>query len=515
MLRVIHSGDGYETCYDINMRKIYFLKGARKSLALLLAALCTLPTGAFAQPSNELPSLGDAASDALSPLMERKIGDNILRQMRRAHDMVEDAELEQYLNTLGNRLVANAPKVESDFYFFAVKDNTLNAFAMPGGIVGVHTGLLLAAQSESELASVLGHEIGHVVQRHLARMLTKQGQSSIVAIASLVLAILAAKSSPEAAQGLVMAGAGFQAQSQLSFSRDAEHEADRIGLQILQRSGFNPQDMVTFFGRLQQAGRLYENNAPAYLRTHPLTTDRIADIQNRVGNVRPQQKADSMEFVLLRAKLRALQDESIQGLRDTRKRLETQLAQQSSPNEGATWYALAMTQYLQRDWNGAENALQRARHKLLVPHPYLERLEIDLKIASGQPAVALVAAQTALKKFPASRALAHAYAQALQENQQHLRAIEFLRDQATLYRQEPVLQQMLAKSYNATGQRALANAATAEYYVQLGAYPAALEQLQMARRAADADFYQLSVIDARTHEVQTLVAEEAKERLGR
>lgn len=497
------------------MRKNYFLKAARKTLALLLAGLLALPAGGFAQPSSELPSLGDAASDALSPLMERKIGDNILRQMRRAHDMVEDAELEQYLNTLGNRLVNHAPKVESDFYFFGVKDNTLNAFAMPGGIVGVHTGLILAAQSESELASVLGHEIGHVVQRHLARMLTKQGQNSIVTIASLVLAILAARSSPDAAQGLVMAGAGFQAQSQLSFSRDAEHEADRIGLQILQRAGFNPQDMVTFFGRLQQAGRLYENNAPAYLRTHPLTTDRIADIQNRVGSVRVQQKTDSIEFTLIRAKLRAQRDESVQGLRETRKALETQLQQHTSPHEGATWYALAMTQYLQRDWVGATQSLQQAKRKLLVPHPYLERLEIDLKIASQQPAAALALAQEAVKKFSASRAIAHIYAQALQENQQHKRAIDFLRDQITLYRQEPILQQMLAKSYNATGQRALAAAATAEYYVQLGSYPAALEQLQMARRAGDTDFYQLSVIDARTHEVQALVAEEAKERAGR
>lgn len=482
-----------------------------------MSALLSVCPAARAQFVSDLPTLGDPSSDTLSPQMERKIGENILHQLRRSHELVEDAELEQYLNNLGNRLVASTGKAESDFYFFAIKDNTLNAFALPGGVVGVHTGLLIAAQSESELASVLAHEIGHVVQRHIARMFAKQEQNSVVSIAALVLAILAARSNPDVAQGVAMAGAGYQVQSQLSFSRDAEREADRVGLQILQRAGFTPQDMVTFFGRLQQSGRLYENNAPAYLRTHPLTTDRIADIQNRLGSTRTRQHADSLDFILLRAKLRTLQDESVQGLRDTRKFFETQLREHTSPNEAASWFGLATTQYFQRDYAAALASLLQARHKIASPHPYLDRLEIDIKLANVKPAElpteALALAQKALKNFPTARAIAHSYAHALQANRHYTQAIAFLREQVALYRHEPVLQKMLADSYNATGQHALEHAATAEYYVYLGAYPAALEQLQMARRAGDADFYQMSVIDARTHDVQKLVAEEAKDKV--
>ncbi|TAK90424.1 MAG: M48 family peptidase [Burkholderiaceae bacterium] len=445
--------------------------------------------------------------------MERKVGEGIIRELRRAHDIVDDVELSQYLNALGNTLVSHAPRAESDFYFFAVKDNTLNAFALPGGNIGVHTGLLLAAQSESELASVMAHEIGHVVQRHIARMLAKQGQDALVSVAALILAILAARSNPDAAQGIAMAGGSYQIQNQLNFSRDAEREADRVGLQILQGSGFNTHDMVTFFGRLQQAGRLYENNAPAYLRTHPLTTERMADIQGRVQDAPVIMRADSLDFTLLRAKLRASQDGSVNGLRETQKFLEHQLQQRTAPNEGASWFALAVTYSLQHNWVAAADALQHARSLLKAAHPILDRFEIELKLATGQNSAALTLAQSATQRFPQARALAQVYAQCLQANGQHVKAIAFLREQATLYRQEMELYPLLANSYAATGQHAQEHWATAEYLIRMGAYPAALEQLQQARRAGDTDFFQLSMIDARTHEVQQLVAEEAKERV--
>ncbi len=486
----------------------------RKPLALILAAaLAGAPVSSQGQFIHQLPNLGDASSDAFSPQMERKIGDGIIRELRRAHEIVEDAELSQYLNRLGNTLVAQAPRAESDFYFFAVKESTLNAFALPGGNIGVHTGLVLAAQSESELAAVLSHEIGHVVQRHLARMLAKQEQDSLVTVAALIFAVLAARSNPDAAQGIAMAGAGYSIQNQLSFSRDAEREADRVGLQILQGTGFNTHDMVTFFGRLQQAGRLYENNAPAYMMTHPLSTERMADIQGRVQDTRVRLRADSLDFTLLRAKLLASKDGSVNGLRETQKILELQLQQHTTPNEGASWFALASTRVLRRDWAGAGAALQQARNKVGQPHPYLERLDIELKLATGQNEAALATAQAAWKRFPQARALAFMYAQCLQATGQHAAALSFLREQVELYRQELELYPLLAKSYEATRQRAQEHWATAEYLMRMGAYPAALVQLQQARNAGDTDFYQLSVIDARTHEVQRLVAEEAKERV--
>ncbi len=231
-----------------------------------------------------LPDLGESSAADLSPQMERRIGESIVRDIR-LHEAayVDDAEIQGYLNDLGGRLAANAPGHRQDFEFFAVKDPTLNAFALPGGYIGVHTGLLLAAQSESELAGVLSHEIAHVEQRHIARMVGKQGQANLTSLAALVVAILAAGSNAQVAQAALATGTAVNMQTQLNYTREFEREADRIGMQILESSGYEVQGMASFFVRLQQFGRLYENNAPAYLRTHPLTTERIADMENRAA----------------------------------------------------------------------------------------------------------------------------------------------------------------------------------------------------------------------------------------
>ena len=218
-----------------------------------------------------------------------------MRDIRfRDSSYLDDAELSAYINALGHRLTAVNPEARLDFEFFLVRDNTINAFAMPGGFVGVHTGLLLAAQSESEVASVLSHEVAHVTQHHVARMLGKQSQMSVPSLAALVVALLAARSNPQVAQGAMAAITAGNIQSQLNYSRDFEREADRVGYQTLERSGFDVHAMAMFFERLQKFGRLYENNAPGYLRTHPITSERIADIQNRAHDAPFRQTPDSL-----------------------------------------------------------------------------------------------------------------------------------------------------------------------------------------------------------------------------
>ncbi|HJV83180.1 MAG TPA: M48 family metalloprotease, partial [Noviherbaspirillum sp.] len=234
--------------------------------------MCLLP--AVAAPSlttaQTLPSLGDTERGELSPLMERKLGEQIMRDIRRDRDYLDDAPLLEYLNNFGSGLVAARPEARGeagyDFFFFAVRDPMLNAFALPGGFIGVHSALILAAQNESELASVVAHEIGHVAQRHIARMLGKQRQDALIPLASAVLAALAARSNPDASAALLMGGQGMALQRQLNFSRDAEREADRIGLQILREAQYDTSGMIAFFGRMQNATRSYTDAAPAYLR---------------------------------------------------------------------------------------------------------------------------------------------------------------------------------------------------------------------------------------------------------
>ncbi|MEG1117650.1 MAG: M48 family metalloprotease, partial [Janthinobacterium sp.] len=218
-------------------------------------------------PAPNLPNLGDTSREDLSPAMERKIGEEIMRGLRGDRDYLADAPLLEYLNTFGNALVAARPSVRGetnyDYFFFAVRDPQLNAFALPGGFIGVHSALVLAAQTEAELASVLSHEIGHVAQRHIARMLGQQRQDALMPLAAMLLAALASRAGGDVAMGVFAAGQGLAIQRQLNFGRDAEREADRIGFQIMGEAGFDTTGMVAFFGRMQAASRSYSDLMPA------------------------------------------------------------------------------------------------------------------------------------------------------------------------------------------------------------------------------------------------------------
>lgn len=470
--------------------------------------------------AQNLPSLGDTEREALSPLMERKLGEQIMRDIRRDKDYLDDGPLLEYLNNFGNNLVATRPEARGeagyDFFFFAVRDPMLNAFALPGGFIAVHSALLLAAQNESELASVVSHEIGHVAQRHIARMLGKQKQDALIPLAAAVMAALAARSSPDTSAALLLGGQGVALQRQLNFSRDAEREADRIGLAILRDSGYDTSGMISFFGRMQNASRSYNDSAPVYLRSHPLTTERIADIQARTRDQRYKQHVDSIDFHLIKARVRVLQDTSSQGLRDATVAFENQLQQKTRPQIAAAKYGLAFVALKEGAPAKAKTLLQEAYAALQGPSApvqsmALTSLGIDIKLAENDTAGALREAEAARVKFPVSRGIAQQYAETLIAARRLDEAVNFLRDQAQLYRQEPKLQDMLAKAYAAQGRQALQHLALAESYALLGSMPAAIDQLGIARRSPDASFYDQAMIDARERDFKARWMEEMKE----
>ncbi|MDB5755815.1 MAG: peptidase, partial [Massilia sp.] len=251
-------------------------------------ALAVAPAGVAQVKPNDtsLPMLGDSARGDLSPVIERKLGEEIMRDIRRDRDFLDDDAILEYLNNFGSGLVASFPgargETGADYYFFAVRDPMINAFALPGGFIAVHSQLLIAAQNESELASVLSHEIGHVAQRHIARMIGQQKQDALMPLAAIILAALASKAGPDAAIGVFMGGQGLAIQRQLNFSRDAEREADRVGFQIMGAAGFDTSGMVAFFQRLQAATKSYSDLTPPWLMSHPLTSERISDIRARI-----------------------------------------------------------------------------------------------------------------------------------------------------------------------------------------------------------------------------------------
>jgi predicted Zn-dependent protease len=482
-----------------------------KRIMTAIVVVCAALSFAAPSPGNaqNLPNLGSSERTELSPQMERKLGEQIMRDIRRNRDYLNDAPVLEYLNNFGATLLAAHPEARGeggyDYFFFGVRDSSLNAFALPGGFIGMHSGLVLAAQSESELASVLAHEIGHVSQRHIARMIGQQRQDSLIPMATMILAALVAGSSPDASMALAMGGQGYAMQRHLNFSRDAEREADRIGLQMLREAEFDTTGMMTFFGRLQSATRAYTDAVPAYLRSHPLTTERIADIEARTRDEHYRQRVDSLDFYLVKARLRVLQDMSAQGLHTVAQQFETQLRQKTSPQIAAATYGLAFVALRRGSPVKAQELLQEAREavhgeEVRLQNPILESLAIDIQLALSRPAEAVLLAEAARAKFPLSRGIAVQYADALMASGRKDEAVKYLRDQTQLYRQEPVLFNRLAKAYAATGKQALQHMALAEEYMLSGSAPAAIEQLGIARRAPDASFYDQAIIDARERE---------------
>lgn len=462
--------------------------------AIAVSLLCVYPAQAA-----ELPDLGEAARVTFSSAQEEKLGQEIMRQIRSSGAYLDDPEVADYLNSIGERLVAASGDPGRHFEFFAVSDPSLNAFALPGGFIGVHTGLIAAARNEAELAGVLAHEIAHVTQNHIARMVKGQEGSALTALAALAVAILAARSNQgQLAEAAIVASQALTVQSQLDYTRDHEREADRVGFQTLERSGFSPFGMASFFERLQAQGRLYENNAPDYLRTHPLTHERIADMQNRLQDRPYRLSQDSMEFRLVRAKVQALQGDAGEAV----KRFSVSRHEDSS-EEVVRRYGLVTALLRQREGERAAAELKR------IPAPYLRQamfttLAADVALVQGRGDEARNALQTGLQRQPNARPLAYAYAGVLLRQQDAETALRFLREQQLTYPDDPRLFELCAQAHLQLKQAMDAHIALAEAHVRRRQYEAATEQLQLALRSGEPDFYKLSTAEARLRQLREL-----------
>nr|WP_244285533.1 M48 family metalloprotease [Caballeronia concitans] len=317
--------------------------------------------------SVQLPDLGDGSGGTLSPQAERKVGARMMREVRADPDYLDDWLMRDYLDSVASRLSAAAATqylggYRPDFELFAVRDPQINAFSMPGGFIGVNTGLISATQTESELASVVGHEMGHVLQRHIARMLGTQEKSSYAALAAMLAGLLAGvmTRSGDLGMGIAMGGQAFAVDNQLRFSRAAEHEADRVGFQMLAAAGYDPYAMTAFFARLDRAS-MADNGVPAYVRTHPLTTERIADMEDRARRVPYRQPRQSAEYAFVRARARVLQVNYASDYREVASRLKSEIDDQTAVNPAANWYGIALARSLMGDYDAANDALAKAR----------------------------------------------------------------------------------------------------------------------------------------------------------
>jgi predicted Zn-dependent protease len=465
-------------------------------LLLLIFSPSTLGDG--------LPDLGDVSQAALSPLQEREIGQQSMMQIKAGKQFLNDPEINDYLNQIGGKLVQYSNEPSLDFEFFAVNDYSINAFAMPGGFVGVNAGLLLITDNESELASVLGHEISHVTQHHLARMVSATQGDSIAAMAAIAIAILAARSNPQASQATMAGVQAHAMQKQLDFTRVHEQEADRLGLELMQKAGFNTHAMPEFLLRLQRATRLIDGNAPNYLRTHPITSDRIADIENRVSKQPYRLVPDSLDFDLVRAKLIGGQKTPVDAISYFTDALTTH----KFGNPIAQQYGLVTS--LLRD-----NQTERAKTELTdllkqaktAPEAQndamLETLAGRVKRAAKDPDT-LSFYQRAVKNHPQYRALIYDYVDLLLNNQQADVAVKLLTEQVTLHPTDTTLYDLQARSYNQLHKPLEQHQAQAYSFAWKGNLHAAIGQLELAKRSGGS-FYQLSIIESDLRELRGML----------
>jgi len=506
------------------------------------ALLCpAAPLPVFAQ--NTLPALGDPEEDGFTVGTERKIGDQIMREIRVDPDYIDDPLLLEYLQSIWQPLVAEARKlgnisadIDSRFAWepFLVRDPSVNAFALPGGYIGVHLGLIAMTATRDELAAVVAHELSHITQRHIARSIATSKRQSLLGLAAMMLGVLAASRS-RSSDGVSAAIAGSQAtilQGQLNFSRDMEREADRVGFGVATGAGFAPGGMASMFEKLEHGSRLNDTGGFPYLRTHPLTSERIGEAQARLGTAPRVAPVNVLEHTVAEARARVLMDtrhdamvrlQSLDGDRVATTLHEKVLSAYTS--------ALASTQL--RDWSRADASI--ATTLALVrgaptPSPRAERavalLQADSLLARGAAdrAAQVLQPYAGENSRPVLLALSRvALAPSASADTRLLtQRANDLQTWVAVHPDDATAWTTLGQLWGRLGQPLRSLRADAEGRAALGDLQGAVDRLRAGQRigrsggSAGGDFIDVSVIDARLRDIEVqrrLIA--ADEKRGR
>jgi predicted Zn-dependent protease len=480
-------------------------------MRILVALFVIFLTATLACPAAyaaiDLPDIGDPTGRIISPEQERKIGAAFMRQVRRAGRIVDDPEIEAYLQSLGYRLVAVSDHAGHGFTFFLIDNPHINAFAAPGGYVGAHTGLILNSRTESELASVMAHEIAHVTQRHMARTFERASQMSLPMAAAMLGAILLGAADPEAGQAAIAVVTAGQAQAQINFTRHNEKEADRVGMQVLEEAGFDPRGMPAFFERLQASVRLTDSaRLPEWLRTHPLTLSRISDSRNRAEQYPVRQVEDSFGYKLVKTKLEVRAAERPEeAVADFAHRLQNG----KYLDEEITRYGYAVALLEAGDLDKAAVEIQKLRSGQPEEPAYL-LAEARLYMEQDNLADALEVYQQGYHLFPNSRPVTLAFVDALLKAKQGERARALLRDYIGTHDPDFLYYRLLADAEEETGELIEARIALAQHHYWMGDTHLGVEQLRIAQRIENMDFYQRERVGALIEEWEAELEEERR-----
>ena len=445
--------------------------------------------------ANDLPELGSHFDNLLTANDEKKITFQILSQVYQSNNVINDSEINNYIERLGRKLSMDGTNEKLSLKFFIVDDPSINAFAMLGGIIGIHTGLIFAANTESELSSVLSHEIAHITQKHLLRLFDSQARNSFKSYLAIAIAILAARSNPQVASGAVVAANAAQVQSALDFTRENEKEADRVGIEILNKSGFDPKGFIDFFRTLDRFNQFSSGAAPSFLRTHPITSDRISDIQDRLKEFQYVQKTSNLDFYLIKAKLKAFlgDKELIVNI------FEREINNETSLNQDASLFGLAYAYLRGNDIFKARKTFDLIKN---FDSPMFYQLEAIILFNEKKYEETYKVYKKGLEKYANNISLIIGKANFLININQANLAIEFLKKYLDLYSSNYLIYELLAKSYSMLGKKLLehenlANAFYYKYDIQ-----EAVTQMDLATKANDGNFYEKSRVEFRLNELK-------------
>ena len=470
----------------------------RSSLAKRLVpvlALAGLLGGIYpAAARNQLPDLGDAAAEVFGRAEEKRLGEAFLRRIRRNLRLIDDPEITDYVDSLGQRIARLDP--DRDYRFLVVDNPTVNAFAGPNGIIAVNAGLMVVTETEGELAAVLAHEIAHVTQRHLARMIERSQSESLTTLASVLAAIVLSAYDPSAGQAVITARVAGAQQSALRYSRTNEMEADRAGMILLDRAGFDPRAVPTFFERFRDWQR-FASQPPEYLSTHPVTVSRIADTESRAERFAPREYHESPEFSLMRAKVRvwlAARPADVMG--HFQARVEAAGGEASEADRYGNALALmaanrhrkarTLLEALRRDYP------DRPAHRLAMAKTYSV-------LGERERALDLLAESVAL--FPEHRGLVYAHGLELIEAGRPEEATAAFRTYQRGHDSDPTIHRLLGLAHQRAGRLAASHAALAEFYYRDGDFESALGQLEIALSDPSIGEYLAARVQARLEQL--------------
>jgi predicted Zn-dependent protease len=471
---------------------------------VLIAVLITaVSLSSIAQTGRvHLPELGNSASDVLSSSEEREYAEGLIRQMRAYGLLIEDPLINDFFSDLGFNLASHSDQPEAAFTFVVLDQSVINAFAAPGGVIALHSGLILLADTQDEVAGVLSHEIAHITQLHMYRAFEKGKTMNVLAMLTMMGLILVSGGNGDVITGAVMGAQAAAAQAQINFTRQNEIEADRVGIRTLAAAGYDPQGMADFFEKMGQTSRVNGEGPPGFLRTHPVSVDRIAEAENRIQNL-PSVAADQgRQFYIVQARLRALlEKDANKAIVHFKTELEKPL---TDAKKNGNLYGLAIATQKNAEYDKAEAILS----KLLEQEPSRLAFQLqmaDLHLKRGRHEQAIAALADLYHSFPGNQAIALEYSKALlNQNDPDLAetASVVLRQQLISRKTNPALYALYAQAANLAGDEVRATEAIAESYYQRGGTEEAITQLESLERRSDLDYYQRARVSARLMELR-------------